>query len=79
MSFDSTLFTAEAIKTIIDRNLSLVSVNTPTYPIAGRLPNDPNLGPIFNDNISLSLYKDKRPYIDYSRGGRICYLNNLLI
>ena len=79
MSFDSKLFTAEAIKTIVARNLSLVSINTPTYPIAGRLPNDPNLGPIFNENISLSLYKDKRPYIDYSRGGRICYLNNLLI
>jgi hypothetical protein len=55
----------------------LVSINTPTYPIAGRLANDPNIEPIFNENLSLSL--NNRPYLDYSRGGRICYLNNLLL
>ena len=79
MSFDPYLFTTEAIKYMVDNNLSLVSLNTPTYPIAGKMANDPNLGPIFNQNLSLTLYnKDDRPYLDYSKGGRICYLNNLL-
>lgn len=79
MSFDPYLFTNEAIKYLVDKNLSFVSINTPTYPIAGKMANDPNLGPIFNQNLSLSLYlNDDRPYLDYSKGGRICYLNNLL-
>ena len=79
MSFDPYLFNKDTIKYIVDKNLSLVTINTPTYPIAGKMPNDQNLGPIFNNNLSLSLYlKDNRPYLDYSRGGRICYLNNLL-
>ena len=79
MSFDPYIFTNEAIKYIVDNKLSFVSINTPTYPIAGKMANDPNVGAIFSQNLALSLYyRDDRPYLDYNRGGRICYLNNLL-
>ena len=78
MSLDPNVFPAGVIKSIRDRNLSFVSINTPTYPISGRLPNDPNIDPIFKDLGIKIESNDTRPYIDYTRGGRIAYLNNLL-
>ena len=75
MSFDSNLFTTDAIKYLVDNNLSLITINTPTYPVAGRTPNDPNLSTITSNNLAL-MKSDKQPYLDYARDGRIYYLNN---
>ena len=55
MTFDSNLFTTDAVKYIIDNNLSLVTINTPTYPVAGRTSDDPNLSTIKNNKLALMI------------------------
>jgi hypothetical protein len=55
MTFDSNLFTTDAVKYIVDNNLSLVTINTPTYPVAGRTIDDPNLSTIKNNKLALMI------------------------
>jgi hypothetical protein len=75
MSFDPKLFTTNATKYIVENNLSLITINTPTYPVAGRTPDDPNLSTITSNKLAL-MRSDLQPYLDYASGGRIYYLNN---
>ena len=77
MSFDSNLFTTDAVKYIVDNNMSLITINNPIYPVAGRMSGDPNLSTIQNNKLALMRSsKDEQAYLDYARGGRIFYLNN---
>jgi hypothetical protein len=53
MSFDSNLFTTDAVNYITENNLSLITVNTPTYPVSGRTSDDPNLSTITSNKLAL--------------------------
>ena len=54
MTFNPNLFTAEAVKYLSDNKMSLVSINTPTYPVDGRSgESDPNLSYIKKNNLAM--------------------------
>lgn len=66
----------EYLRYITSNNFSFTAINNPGYPILGRYNGDPTPAKIERENLAITTLDGKTPYEDFSRVGKVYYLDN---